>query len=501
MAYAFALWVLYLSFRRSSKSKTSCPFPPGPPGKLLVGNLGQVSAERPEIDYMRWGEEYGSDVIHTEVLGQHIICLNSAQAATDLLDRRGFIYCDRPRFRLFEVMGWGLTLTFLRWDSRCKLHRRLFHQTFSSSNIKVFRPAQLFEARKAVRSLLSNPADWKDITLLMSTSIIFRIAFGQEIQYKNSPYCDLSRAANDATTGGGTPGSALVDLFPLARYLPDCINISPSLRHARRSRPVIQAVHDYPWNANLKDIEAGTAAPSFMKTHIERLVKDQSAGIAQELTLADIKGATGAIFIAGGNTTWSAVQSCILFLTKYPDTQRRIQQELDLVVGRGRLPGFDDRPHLPYLERFINEVMRCLPLNPLIIPHKSLRDDVYRGMFIPKGSIVFANATAILTDPAVYQDPHVFDPDRYLRGEPYPPANFGFGRRKCPGNFLALASVYIFTATLMAAFNIKKAIGVDGKPLEPKVAVSVGLGGHPQPFDCVLRPRSDTNASQLLSQY
>jgi hypothetical protein len=44
-----------------------------------------------------------SDVIHIKVLGQHMICLNSAQAAIDLLDRRGANYCDRPRFTLFEV--------------------------------------------------------------------------------------------------------------------------------------------------------------------------------------------------------------------------------------------------------------------------------------------------------------------------------------------------------------------------------------------------------------
>lgn len=44
-----------------------------------------------------------SDVIYTNVLGQHMICLNTEKAAADLLDRRGANYCDRPRFTLFEV--------------------------------------------------------------------------------------------------------------------------------------------------------------------------------------------------------------------------------------------------------------------------------------------------------------------------------------------------------------------------------------------------------------
>lgn len=48
-----------------------------------------------------------SDVVHIKVLGQHMICLNSLQAATDLLDRRGAKYSDRPRFTLFEVYVLG----------------------------------------------------------------------------------------------------------------------------------------------------------------------------------------------------------------------------------------------------------------------------------------------------------------------------------------------------------------------------------------------------------
>ncbi|CRK19672.1 hypothetical protein BN1723_017802 [Verticillium longisporum] len=135
-----------------------------------------------------------------------MICLNSRQAAEDLLERRGSNYCDRPRFTLFEIMGWGLTLTFLRYGPRFSLHRRLFQTTFSRTNVRKFEFIQQHEARKTVRNLLQDPADWKDITLLMATSIIFRIAFGQEVVDKDSPYCAMSQAANYATTAGGTPG-------------------------------------------------------------------------------------------------------------------------------------------------------------------------------------------------------------------------------------------------------------------------------------------------------
>ncbi|KAI0130125.1 cytochrome p450 monooxygenase [Xylariales sp. AK1849] len=494
--------VLFLVYTRILRKKSPYPLPPGPPGKLFIGNLGQLSIDHPEEDYIRWGKEYTSDVIYTKVLGQHMLCLNSVKAATDLLDRRGSNYCDRPRFTLFEIMGWGCTLTFLRWGPQFKLHRRLFQNTFTQSNVKTFRPIQLHESRKAVQSLIKDPGDWEQITLLLTTSIIFRIAFGQEITDKNSPYCAMSEAANDATTNGGIAGSTLVDIFPPARFLPNWLNPSGPLRHARESRTAIQTIHNKPWEANMKDIEAGTAAPSFMRTHWERFKENEKAGRPQEMTMADIKGATGAVFIAGGNSTWGTILANMLFLTRYPDLQKTVQAEIDALLnasGKPRLPAFDDRERLKCLGNFMMETMRCLPLNPLVIPHKSLQDDVYRGMFIPAGTTVFANTTAMTTNPATYENPRAFDPERYGRGEPYPNGNFGFGRRKCPGNWLALASVYMFLATFLATFELEQVIGEDGKAVVPEPGISIGLGGHPAPFKCKLKVRS-TEMARLLMQ-
>ena len=62
-------------------------------------------------------------------------------------------------------------------------------------------------------------------------------------------------------------------------------------------------------------------------------------------------------------------------------------------------------------------------------------DDIYEGMFIPKGSVVIYNAYAMAHDENVYSDHWLFNPDRYLSkdegglGEPLPDGHFGFGRR------------------------------------------------------------------------
>jgi hypothetical protein len=54
--------VLTLVYTRFFRKRNPYPLPPGPPGKFLVGNLGQLSIDHPEEDYIRWGKQYGKIV-------------------------------------------------------------------------------------------------------------------------------------------------------------------------------------------------------------------------------------------------------------------------------------------------------------------------------------------------------------------------------------------------------------------------------------------------------
>ena len=63
--------------------------------------------------------------------------------------------------------------------------------------------------------------------------------------------------------------------------------------------------------------------------------------------------------------TVSSINSLFLALVVFPQVQRRAQAELDVVVGRDRLPTFDDRPNLPYIEAICKEVLRWLMVAPI----------------------------------------------------------------------------------------------------------------------------------------
>ncbi|KAG6813351.1 hypothetical protein H0H92_011899 [Tricholoma furcatifolium] len=152
----------------------------------------------------------------------------------------------------------------------------------------------------------------------------------------------------------------------------------------------------------------------------------------------------------------------------YPDVMRKAQAELDSVVGPGRLPGFEDQASLPYMQAMIKEITRWRPIAPTCVPHAVTQDDMYNGMFIPKGSTVYANNFAILADPDLFSDPDVFKPERFLDNQEAKMFKlaFGYGRRICPGMHIALQTIFIVLSRMLWAFDVLP-VSVNGKQYIP----------------------------------
>ena len=79
-------------------------------------------------------------------------------------------------------------------------------------------------------------------------------------------------------------------------------------------------------------------------------------------------------------------------MSLHPDVQKKVQAELDSVVGPSRLPELGDYESLPYIKATIKEALRWHSVAPLLVPRTTVADDVYNGYFIPGGSIIMFNA-------------------------------------------------------------------------------------------------------------
>lgn len=136
--------------------------------------------------------------------------------------------------------------------------------------------------------------------------------------------------------------------------------------------------------------------------------------------------------------------------------QVRLQQEVDKVVDRSRLPSIEDQLQLPYVMAFIYEVMRYTSFVPLTIPHSTTKDTSIMGYTIPKDTVIFINQWSINHDSAVWSHPETFDPERFLDQDGGLNKDlissvliFSLGKRRCIGEDLSKMQLFLFT-TLIA---------------------------------------------------
>jgi cytochrome P450 len=192
-------------------------------------------------------------------------------------------------------------------------------------------------------------------------------------------------------------------------------------------------------------------------------------------------------------------------MRQHPEIQHKAHQEISHVVGSERLPDFDDRPSLPYVEAIYREVMRWMPVTPLANSHATTSEDIFRGYYIPKGCMIIPNVWAMTNDETKYPEPRRFLPERFLTSEgaindDNAVLAFGFGRRICVGRHFVDATVWRTIACVLASFEISAppkddALGKLTDDLED--LFSDGLIVNAKPFRCAISPRSPEVAQMI----
>ena len=96
-------------------------------------------------------------------------------------------------------------------------------------------------------------------------------------------------------------------------------------------------------------------------------------------------------------TMGTQISFLVQYLLLYPDVQKRIQQELDNVVGSGRLPTLEDRKFCNYTEACIREILRIETLVPSSVLHVATCDTELLDFKIPKVSLASDKGSAKLS--------------------------------------------------------------------------------------------------------
>lgn len=160
----------------------------------------------------------------------------------------------------------------------------------------------------------------------------------------------------------------------------------------------------------------------------------------------------------GTETVASAIEWAMAELMRSPDDLKKVQQELQDVVGLNRKVEESDFEKLTYLRCCLKETLRLHPPIPLLL-HETSEESVVSGYRIPAKSRVMINAWAIGRDKDSWEDSESFKPSRFLRegvpdfkGGNFEFIPFGSGRRSCPGMQLGLYALEVAVAHLLHCF-------------------------------------------------
>ncbi|PCH38429.1 cytochrome P450 [Wolfiporia cocos MD-104 SS10] len=459
--------------------------PPGPPGHWLFGNAspGPYSFRY----YSELVDTYGP-VISLRY-GKRIVCvIGRYQAAVDILSKHSAETADRPRaIAANEIQSGGMRVLMTQAGERIKKIRRALHAYLQPNVAENYKQMQYKNAKKYILDCYLNPAGHLKHAKRYAASVVMTIAYG-----KTTPtsYSDPEVQAVNKYLAllGATlrPGAHLVDTYPFLRYIPGY------LAHLRRYQAEEQALYSAQLDVVRKQLAHGDVQPSFATYLLENQERLQFSD-------AELAYLAGAIFGAGSDTTAAALGFITMAAACYPEAQARVQAQLDKVLGRDRVPSFEDEDTLPEVTAFVLEAYRWRPVSITGFAHRAMKDIIWKDYVIPEGAEILGIHWAIARDPDVYPEPEAFKPERWLTPDgcirdDLRFFNFGFGRRVCVGQHVANNSLFINTALVLWAFKISQD---PSKPIDTH-AFTDTANVHPAPFHAIFEPRI-SNLEELLT--
>ncbi|KAI0406241.1 cytochrome P450 [Xylaria palmicola] len=495
LPWFISIAIYFFSSRRVVEHmKAEAPHPVGPRPWPLIGNLllfFQLIRD-PDNELMKLAKRYGG-ICMLWFSSNPVIIISNAEDAKELLDKKGSIYSDRPSQNEFRDRAWPWRLVTTGTGQRFRILRRIYNNLLGPQQSAGFRKYQDYEAKMMLSDILEVPNEFLAHTERFAMSVIFSAVYGVRLQQLDHPIMKEFYAVWEDMLHYFQPGTLLLDYFPILQKLPKYLQPWLKLATTLRKR---ESALNRAFLATLQSQVKGDTAPDCFGSELVKIQDDENIDDEKAMNILAM------LIGAGADTTSSVLQSFFKVMALNPDAARTAQEELDRVVGPSRLPTWSDEANLPYTRALIKEVHRWAPIGSLGVPHAVSEEDFHFGRRIPKGTIVFPNLTALSRDPAVYQDPDAFRPERFLGDDLNASASanhpdfrhrdhfhYGFGRRLCQGIFVAEASLYIAIARILWGFDISPHPASPPLNLQDKIA---GLVTKPKPYQLRIIPRSDS---------
>ncbi|EDO29696.1 predicted protein, partial [Nematostella vectensis] len=382
----------------------------------------------------------------------------------------------------------GKGIAFGNPNTAWKLHRKLFvtSMRYYVSNIPLI-DARITEQASQLQEFFSEqqgkPFNPSTVLMKRVADVICGITFGK---YFNSSHPEFDRFIELTNLSFGdaelNEQLSILDLFPISKYFP----FSAYKRDQTGTELVLlgtikdvldQGKANFDASAEVTDLMNG-----LLKARSEaeyQNEEEKKALLSDDYLICTLYDTVS----AGYETTVSTLKWAIVYLVNYPQYQQQIQQEMDKVVGRDRMPSLTDRPRLPLIQAALMETLRAGNIADEAIPHYTLKDTTLCGYRVPKDTVVLPDLEAVHLDPNCWENPLEFNPYRHLDNEgnllTSPPnwLPFSAGRRVCTGESLAKMKLFLFLSWMLHKFTL-----VPENEEPPSLEGIKGFTQSPKPF-------------------
>ncbi|MCD7470775.1 hypothetical protein HAX54_010885 [Datura stramonium] len=422
--------------------------------KPLHKALAKISEKHGPLLFLRFGS-------------RPVLLVSSPSLAEECFTKNDLVFANRPK--LLAGKYFGCNYTSLAWASYGQHWRNLRRiatlELLSTLRVQMFADIRRQEVRALLQRLVrgktngghsnTKVVDMKATFFEMTLNILMMMIAGKQYYGDSADQkMEESRRFKEIVTESFQLSGAtnIGDFVPLLKWI-GVNNLEDKLKLVKEKRDKVMQdlIEEH------KNSRKGSSLEQKNNSMIDVLLSLQDSE-PDYYTDEVIRGMGMVVLAAGTDTTASTMEWALSLLLNNPEALKKAQKEIDTHIGESsRLLDDSDLAQLPYLHGIINETLRMFPAGPFLVPHESSGECVVGGFRVPRGTILLVNLWAIQNDAKLWEEPNAFKPERFMdikgKRDGFRLMPFGYGRRGCPGENLAMHVAGLALGSLIQCFE------------------------------------------------